>query len=378
MGLISYMSSFWPQASLPEPIQHKNLNNSSVERVENNSGVLFDSAEWVQLCDLTKSRSLEPIDVQIHDGWEAIGSSPHQGVHEEWELIGVSPDKPVVRQRDGVEKSSVDEDFVAIEHITTDDVAIHPGLSGVSRDIRMHAYAAASDVVNTEMEKRLLASEHEKDPAAFLQFVANNTNPHMFRFAWSNLVIAVKECIAEMSLKPATRKGLRLNCVHCAKAADLTLHNAYKREGSAQEKAMLVEVKQGRPGLSNEEFYHVQLLQHRGDSNYLDDLKRVLKPGERACIIVPVTGAGSAYQHTMNMINLGPDEAGGEDRMFILCPQSGSVFNLHREADVIAFYARYTKDSALEAYDIKYAITSDKNEGTEQTIHALSAIPRRA
>lgn len=241
----------------------------------------------------------------------------------------------------------------------------------------VEAYEFADSPTEGILKEKLAAGEPERSPAEFLRFVARNTNPGWASFAWENFVNALKECYEKKSLSPLLNLGLSLNCVHCTRAVDLTLHQALS--GSATG-ARFVQAAQGRAGAFTAIFQDIKAFSSRdGDTRYLERLKAVVLPGQRACITVPVTGVKGRFSHAMNLVNMGPGTQGPQDRIFIICGQSGRVFDLHDESDVAAFYARHTNDSPDDfENDVKYVISSDEAEEADSTLRQMENRPRAA
>ena len=241
----------------------------------------------------------------------------------------------------------------------------------------VEAYEFADNQTEGILKEKLAAGEPERNPAEFLRFVAKNTNPGWASFAWENFVNALKECYEKKSLSPLFNLGLSLNCVHCTRAVDLTLHQALSCSAGG---ARFVQAAQGRAGSFTTIFQDIKAFSSRDDdARYLERLKAVLLPGQRACITVPVTGVKGRFSHAMNLVNLGPGEQGSQDRIFILCGQSGRVFDLHNESDVAAFYARHTNDSPGDfENDVKYVISSDEPEEADSALHQMENRPSAA
>ena len=68
------------------------------------------------------------------------------------------------------------------------------------------------------------------------------------------------------------------------------------------------------------------------------------------------------------MIHINTD---GKSQYFIICGQSGTVFDLQEGDDVKTFYARHTNDASAASqvsfldHDVKYAIISDDQPAVE-------------
>lgn len=236
------------------------------------------------------------------------------------------------------------------------------------------AYRFADNRINGLLHEKLAAREPENKPIEFLSLVAQNTNPGWASFAWDNFVQAIKACFEAKSLSPLLNLGLSLNCVYCTRAVDLTLHQAFSGLHGNAEQPHLIQVAEGRPAAFTSIFHDVQSFSSRnGDARYLEQLKDAIKPGQRACITVPVTGVKGRFSHAMNLINLGPASSGAPDRIFIICGQSGRVFDLQNDSDTEAFYARHTNDSPDDyENDVKYAISSNALEEAESTLQELA------
>ncbi|MET4580212.1 hypothetical protein [Ottowia thiooxydans] len=235
----------------------------------------------------------------------------------------------------------------------------------------------AATHIQVSLQERISANEPTEKPAEFLRFIAKNTNPSKLAFIWENFVQALRDCIEKKSLTPLWENGFVLNCVNCSYAVEETLSQIYSTPKSPTDFRGLVQVNSGRPGSfdaitgaissqvnSNED--------NRQDRDYLSRLKSLIKPGQRALISVPVTGVGSRYSHAMNMIHIHTD---GKSQFFIICGQSGTVFDLQKGDDVKTFYARHTNDAsaasqaALLDHDIKYAIISDEQPAVDAKIN---------
>lgn len=236
------------------------------------------------------------------------------------------------------------------------------------------AYRFADSKAEKIFQGKLATDEPERNPAEFLGFVAKNTNPGWASFAWENFVDALKNCYEQKSLKPLFNLGLTLNCVYCARAVDLTLHQVLSKSENGSSNPKLIQVAQGRPGSFTSIFQNITAFSSRdGDARYLEKLKTVVAPGQRACITVPVTGVQGRFSHAMNLVNMGPAETGAPDRVFIVCGQSGRVFDLQSDSDAAAFYARHTNDSPDDfESDVKYAITSGESEQAHSTLQELA------
>ena len=227
------------------------------------------------------------------------------------------------------------------------------------------SYKPADSAIQNELTERLRDGELDKDPKSTLQFIAKNTNPNWASFAWSNFVSALKECYEKKSLAPLLGVGLPLNCAYCTRAVDLTLHQILASQDKDGQSPQLLQVAKGEAGLFNVVFEDVSgaFSSREDDGRYLDKLKSMVKPGQQAAISAPVSGVHGRYSHAMNLVNLGPGSQGSDDRMFIICGQSGRVFDLNDDGDVQAFYARHTNDSSGDAaHDVKFAITSGQKE----------------
>lgn len=226
-------------------------------------------------------------------------------------------------------------------------------------------YKPADIAIQNELMERLQNNGLDKEPKSTLQFIAKHANPSWASFAWDNFVTALKECFEQKSLTPLLAIGLSLNCVYCTRAVDLTLHQILSNKDHSGKPPQMLEVTKGGAGLFNVVFENVSDAFSSRDNNghYLDKLKTLVKPEERAAISVPVSGVKGRYSHAMNLVNLGPGSHGSEDRIFIICGQSGRVFDLNDDYDVQAFYARHTNDSPGDAeHDVKFAITSGQQE----------------
>lgn len=245
------------------------------------------------------------------------------------------------------------------------------------KDAGVEAYEFADRPTEGILKEKIAAGEPERNPAEFLRFVAKNTNPGWASFAWENFVSALKECFEKKSLSPLFNLGFSLNCVHCTRAVDLTLHQALSGDASG---ARFVQVAQGRAGSFTSIFQDIRAFSSRdGDTRYLERLKAVVLPGQRACITVPVTGVKGRFSHAMNLVNLGPGAQGQQDRIFIICGQSSRVFDLHNESDAAAFYARHTNDSPDDfENDVKYVISSDEAEEADSTLRQMENRPSAA
>lgn len=243
-----------------------------------------------------------------------------------------------------------------------------------------NTYKPADSAVQNELMERLGNGELGREPKATLRFIAKNTNPSWASFAWENFVSALKECYEKKSLAPLASLGLSLNCVFCTRAVDLTLHQILSGQDNDGHQPQMLEVAKGGAGLFNVVFENVSAAFSSRDENghYLEILKTMVNPGQRAAISVPVSGVNGRYSHAMNLVNLGPGSQGSGDRIFIICGQSGRVFDLNDENDVQVFYERHTNDSSGDAeHDVKFAITSGQKDELTSIFqqHATAPLP---
>lgn len=243
---------------------------------------------------------------------------------------------------------------------------------------KSYTYPSANGALITELTHRMESGALEKNPKEILGFVAHNTNPRWLEFSWNNLLDALKECYEKLSFSPLVNIVFSQNCVHCTRAVDQTLQQmlAYRKESA--ESLTLAQVDQGGADV----FYAIHgavdekafSSRDSHDGRYLETLRTLVSPGERACIAVPVTSAKGQFSHAMNLVNLGPAEKGSADRAFILCGQTGRVYDLLDDADVQAFYARHSNtDPDVGKIDVKYALPSDVANGSLSLKHILMA-----
>lgn len=213
-------------------------------------------------------------------------------------------------------------------------------------DAKPLTYQSASSALKAELKDRVMAGEPHRNPTEFLRFIVKHTNPSKVLFSWKNLLAAIADCARQLSLSPLVNVVLSQNCVHCARAVDQTLRLAFSHKAGAGAQMDLLQVNQRKMG----EFYEIcgmDRLQNFSSkpndrSQYLEQLQGIVRPGQLACISVPVTAALGAFGHAMNIVNMGPAEQGGQDRVFVLCGQSGKVFDLLKDTDVADFLARHT------------------------------------
>lgn len=92
--------------------------------------------------------------------------------------------------------------------------------------------------------------------------------------------------------------------------------------------------------------------------DYFKELKEIVKPGQRACISIPVVSYFGKFSHAMNIVNMGPVAGGAEDQVFVICGQSGRVFDLLDEKDVAYFKELYVCDSPA----VKYALAPENSD----------------
>ncbi len=221
----------------------------------------------------------------------------------------------------------------------------------------MH-YPSANPGLKAEIGSRVTLGQPRSDPGAFLRFVAHNTNPHQARFSWSNLLTALADCVRQLSPSPLIKLVLSQNCVHCARAVDQTLQRSFDPQNSDPGGPDLFQVDRGHMG----NFYEIcgmdQLQSIAVDTHdhgaYLQALKGIVRSGEYACISVPVAAADGRFGHAMNIVNAGPGAEPGADRIYIVCGQSGRVFDLSNADDGAAFCARHANTSTGEDAQVYY------------------------
>lgn len=272
------------------------------------------------------------------------------------ETTSLSDAETSLLENPGLDAEFPEDDWVDFSAESGEEAPLAPGVS---------PYKPADIAIQNELMERLQNHGLDKEPKSTLQFIAKKANPSWASFAWDNFVTALKECYAQKSLAPLLAVGLSLNCVYCTRAVDLTLHQILSNKGHSGQPPQMLEVTKGGAGLFNVVFENVSGAFSSRDNNghYLDKLKTLVKPEERAAISVPVSGVKGRYSHAINLVNLGPGSHGSEDRIFIICGQSGRVFDLNDDYDVQAFYARHTNDSPGDAeHDVKFAITSGQQE----------------
>ncbi len=230
-------------------------------------------------------------------------------------------------------------------------------------EARPCTYRAADEALKTELKDMLAAGDLQNDPKKVLGFVARNTNPHWLAFSWNNLVDALKECYEKVSLSPLVHIVFSQNCVHCTRAIDQTLARMLAFSQGKADALDLIQVDQGKP----DEFYRIHGAMHskglavkdEAGVHFLAHLQAAVQPGQRACIAVPVKAVGGKFSHAMNIVNLGPAPNKAGDRCFILCGQTGRVYDLADPSDVSRFCDRYDSPDS-EAQSVKYALPSQE------------------
>lgn len=224
-------------------------------------------------------------------------------------------------------------------------------------DARAMHYPSASPALKTEMDSRVLAGQARSDPGEFLRFIAKNTNPHQLSFSWSNLLTALANCARALSPSPLIHLVLSQNCVHCARAVNETLQRSFDPQGSSAG-ADLFQVDRGQMGnfyeICGSDKLQTVTVDTRDQQAYLPAMKAIARSGEYACISVPVAKADGKFGHAMNIVNAGPEAQGGADRIFIVCGQSGKVFDLSNADDTAAFCARHMNTSSSEPSTIYF------------------------
>lgn len=240
-------------------------------------------------------------------------------------------------------------------------------------EARPCTYQAAGDVVKAELKDMLAAGDLENDPKKVLGFVAKNTNPGWLAFSWNNLMDALRACYEKLSLSPLVEVVFSQNCVHCARAVDQTLAQMQAfRQGKTSD-LDLMQVDQGKA----DEFYLIHgamnskglAVKDEQGVHFLEHLKNAVLPGQRACIAVPVKSVGGKFSHAMNFVNLGPSVGQMADRCFILCGQTGRVYDLSDASDVRRFCDRYDSPDP-ERQSVLYALPSEE-AGPELSLQDL-------
>lgn len=224
-------------------------------------------------------------------------------------------------------------------------------------------YRAASDVLKAELKDMLAAGDLETDPRKVLELITQNTNPSWLAFSWSNLVDALKACYEKVSFSPLVNIVFSQNCVHCTRAIDQTLAQMLAFSQGKSDDLDLIQVDQGKA----DDFYRIHgamnskglAVKDEQGVHFLEHLQKAILPGERACIAVPVKSVGGKFSHAMNIINLGPAPDKGGDRCFILCGQTGRVYDLADPSDVSRFCDRYDSPDP-ETQSVQYALPSQE------------------
>jgi hypothetical protein len=162
-------------------------------------------------------------------------------------------------------------------------------------------------------------------PETVLKFIAKNTNPRRIVYIFQNILTLITEFLKSGKANMVVER----NCVHCTQAVERTLAQFPLAE---KQKPRLFQVKNPGQGEFIGISPSVTARELTNESNLLDVLRSLVQPNERACIGVPVLG--KPYSHAMNYVRYDKDE-------FVICGQTGTVYNMTSVTDQDKFAARY-------------------------------------
>jgi hypothetical protein len=162
-------------------------------------------------------------------------------------------------------------------------------------------------------------------PEIVLKFIAKNTNPRRIVYIFQNILTLITEFLKSGKANMVVER----NCVHCTQAVEKTLTQFPLAE---KQKPHLFQVKNPGQGEFVGISPSVTAQELTGERDLLDVLRSLVQPNQRACIGVPVLG--KPYSHAMNYVRYNKNE-------FVICGQTGTVYNMTSVTDQDKFAARY-------------------------------------
>lgn len=309
--------------------------------------------------------------LSIEDDWEMVDSpedsfesavakqsASRLSIEDDWEMV----DSPAVfSQASGktrsVDESSSDDDWVSMGSF--DEPVLEPVAKPPSTKFLPSDEKLSFRLINQ------LGSLTNK-PEDFFGFVAQNTNPYRISNFFQNLTIAATEFLRGNGLTAVER-----NCVHCDQAVDKTLAQFVSSESDNYQLFQVAEAGKGAfLNLTTSPTDESIVLALTPKSDTLALLKEAVlgappKDGEtadptanhkRACFTVSVKGRD--FGHAMNYVHY------DDDRSFVICGQTGTVYNLALAPDRALFdkyYGAAESDKSVRILQVLVTGTAPQN-----------------
>ena len=303
--------------------------------VETQSAFLLDNKP-VDFVDTFSEDEWEIVDFPSDSAEAVAKQSPGRlSIEDDWEIVdSQETSSQASGDRRSVDESNSDDDWVLMDSLD------EPAQAPIAKPVATK-FLPPDEKLNFRLVNELGSLANK--PEDFFSFVAQNTNPYRISNFFQNLTVAATEFLSGKGLTAVER-----NCVHCAQAVDRTLAQFASPDADSHQLLQVAEAGKGAfLNLTTRPTDDSIVVALTPASDTLALLKEAVNgaplddgtPGDsaatpkRACFTVSVKGRD--FGHAMNYVRY------DDDRSFVICGQTGTVYNLALATDRALFDKYY-------------------------------------